>query len=100
MRSVLIVVATGMIATVLGFAIGRFVERHRRWLTIAAVLAPFAAYCGFFFADDLPKEGTATGWFMTGLLFISPVLVPWMACLPLGYRMGKGSIPAATPPLA
>lgn len=89
MRAVIMGIAAGIVGTIAGFAIGRFVSARRGLAALLATLAPLLIYVWFFLASDKPDSGTSAGWFITGLLFVSPIMVPWMVCVPLGYRMGR-----------
>ena len=89
MREVLIMVASGAVGAVAGYAIAQFVKARRTLAAVLATLAPLMIYLWFFLASEKPDSGTTMGWFITGLVFVSPVIVPWMVCVPLGYRMGR-----------
>ena len=89
MRAVFVMLATAAIALVAGYAIVQMRIARRGWVLALAMLAPLLIYAAFFLASPKPEEGSTFGWFLTGLVFVSPILVPWMACLPAGYRMGS-----------
>ncbi|ABC63796.1 hypothetical protein [Erythrobacter litoralis] len=94
MRAVLIILATAAIGLVAGYAISRFAGSRRKFAQWSAIVAPVLIYTAFYLATPKPEHGTAVQWYMIGLMFVSPVLIPWMACVPVEFRLGRRSTEA------
>ncbi len=76
---------TILLASASGYAAARFGRQYTRWAAPITVLLPVLIWALVFVTGEPASEGSQFGWFMAGLIMLSPVLVLWAVFVMVAY---------------